>query len=224
MRNAGMLAFFLILVATPGRAQSISGTVYDQDGGVVVGARVLLMQDYVKRQETKTDENGNFVFDALSAGTYEVQVKRPGFSLFQQTLFLKASQPERVFAVLPLARAVDKMTITGDVPPAARNPQRPAGQMKRVGGRFEGAKLIEAPGPRYPDSAQERGVQGYVVLFAAIKTNGSLGEPRVLQSPDPELEYLAVETVKKWRYQPTRLNGQPVETYTTIVLKFQLAQ
>jgi outer membrane biosynthesis protein TonB len=31
-------------------------------------------------------------------------------------------------------------------------------------------------------------------------------------------------TVRQWQYQPTLLNGQPVEVVTTITVDFQLGQ
>jgi protein TonB len=34
----------------------------------------------------------------------------------------------------------------------------------------------------------------------------------------------AVESVRQWRYQPTLLNGQPVEVVTTISVNFRLDQ
>jgi protein TonB len=32
------------------------------------------------------------------------------------------------------------------------------------------------------------------------------------------------DTVRQWQYQPTLLNGQPVEVVTTITVDFQLGQ
>jgi protein TonB len=32
----------------------------------------------------------------------------------------------------------------------------------------------------------------------------------------------ALEAVRQWRYRPTQLNGEPVETVTTIDVNFQL--
>ena len=39
---------------------------------------------------------------------------------------------------------------------------------------------------------------------------------------DPELARAAVEAVSQWRYQPTLLNGEPVEVDTTITVNFKL--
>ena len=34
----------------------------------------------------------------------------------------------------------------------------------------------------------------------------------------------AIEAVKRWRYKPTLLNGEPVEVITTITVNFTLSQ
>jgi len=39
---------------------------------------------------------------------------------------------------------------------------------------------------------------------------------------DPELARASIESVSKWRYTPTLLNGQPVEVETTIDVNFTL--
>jgi len=40
---------------------------------------------------------------------------------------------------------------------------------------------------------------------------------------NPSLVEAAVEAVKQWRYQPTLLNGEPVEVVTTITMNFRLS-
>ena len=45
---------------------------------------------------------------------------------------------------------------------------------------------------------------------------------KVLSSPDQELSDATLKAVKNWRYQPTLLNGKPVEVITTISVLFRL--
>jgi protein TonB len=40
---------------------------------------------------------------------------------------------------------------------------------------------------------------------------------------DPLLVPAALEAVKKWRYRPFLLNGEPVEVETTITVNFDLS-
>ena len=39
---------------------------------------------------------------------------------------------------------------------------------------------------------------------------------------DPELINAAIDAVKQWRYEPTLLNGKPVEVITSITVEFRL--
>jgi TonB family protein len=221
LRRLPVLTVLLALGAGYSRAQSINGRVYDPTGGVVRNARVMLMQDYVKVQEIRSGDAGEFSFTGLQPGMYQVQIKHPMMSLFQKTVILKDA-PERVYAVLPLAHAEDSVEINAQLPPGVQRGAAAAIKATRAGGRIEPAKLLVFRPPAFPAGTVSRGVEGAVVLIATMKVDGILSEALVLESPDYELEQAALESVKKWRYQPMKLNGQPVEGQITIILSFRL--
>ncbi len=58
-------------------------------------------------------------------------------------------------------------------------------------------------------------------LHAIIAKDGSMNNLEVL-SGDPLLVDAALKAVRQWRYQPTLLNGSPVEVDTTIDVTFAL--
>ena len=77
--------------------------------------------------------------------------------------------------------------------------------------------------PIYPESAKASGAQGSVVLHAIVSKDGRPLSVEVLNSQiDPELARAAVEAVNQWRFQPTLLNGEPVEIDTEITVNFKL--
>jgi TonB family protein len=211
----------IVLAAGASHAQSISGIVYDPTGGVVTGTRVMRMQDYVKAQESKSTPSGEFSFAALKPGMYQLQIKQPMFSLFQTTVMLEGDEQARVYAVLPLARSFEEVQINAHLPAGTRKSVA-AEPAIRAGGRVEPTKALQPPRPAYPPGAAARGLEGSVVLFATIKTDGSVAEAIVLKSPDQELTDEAMRAVRKCRYQPMKLNGQPVETQMAIVFNFRL--
>ena len=90
------------------------------------------------------------------------------------------------------------------------------------GGKVEPAKPLQPLRPAYPASAVARGVEGSVVLYATIRTDGAVSDPIVLESPDPDLEKEALQTAWTLRYQPMKLNGHPVQCQVTIILDFKL--
>ena len=93
----------------------------------------------------------------------------------------------------------------------------------RIGGNVEAAKIITKIQPVYPESAKSAGISGTVVLHAVIGMDGRPLALHVMSSQiDPDLARAAVEAVSQWRYQPTLLNGDPIEVDTTIMVNFTL--
>jgi TonB family protein len=222
VRKSAYAILLTVCAAAGAVAQSIKGTVFDSDGGVIPKARVMLMQDYVKVKETTSDEKGGFAFSDLTQGRYQVQIKQPMFSLFQQTIDLKGTEPAMVYAVLPLGRMSDGIQINAQLAPTVQ--RNPALNQRAVqtGGKIEPASLMDFPRPEYPPGPDARGVEGTVVLFATIKEDGSVTDPVVLASPDVEFDDWCKAAVKKWRYRPMKLNGHPVQTQITIMVQFSL--
>jgi TonB family protein len=91
----------------------------------------------------------------------------------------------------------------------------------KVAGNVERATLIHQEVPVYPPDAKAHGVRGTVVLHAVIAKDGSISDLDVNEGVC-SLSLSAMEAVKKWRYRPTLLNGDPVEVDTTISVVFTL--
>ncbi len=106
-------------------------------------------------------------------------------------------------------------------PPAAPKPVTP--QRIRVGGNVQQAKLIRQPKPVYPPLAKQARISGVVKLNAIIGKDGTI-QNLTVASGHPLLVPAAMEAVKQWVYQPTLLNGEPVEVVTQIDVNFTLSQ
>lgn len=62
---------------------SLTGTVIDPAGAVVMGAKVTLTDaDRSTRTKVNTDGSGRYLFRSLSPGNYSIQVDAAGFELF----------------------------------------------------------------------------------------------------------------------------------------------
>jgi protein TonB len=81
--------------------------------------------------------------------------------------------------------------------------------------------LIEKTPPVYPPLAKTAHVAGTVELHATIATNGTIKDLHAVSGP-VMLRQAAVDAVRNWRYQPYKLNDQPVEVETTINIVFTL--
>lgn len=109
-------------------------------------------------------------------------------------------------------------------PPAVKEVPKPATpQRVRVGGNVQSAKLVQQPKPLYPPLAKQARIQGVVRLNAVIGKDGRIINLQVVQG-HPLLTQSALDAVKNWVYQPTLLNGEPVEVVTQIDVNFTLSQ
>jgi protein TonB len=100
-------------------------------------------------------------------------------------------------------------------------PPKPAQARIRVGGNVQAAKMLRQIQPVYPQIAKTAHVQGTVILHAVIAKDGSVQELQYVSGP-PLLMKSAMDAVRQWRYQPTLLNGEPVEVDTTVSVIFTL--
>lgn len=109
---------------------------------------------------------------------------------------------------------------TGQVappPPAADIPSGPV----RAGSALRPPRLIQQVPPSYPALASRSRIFGDVRLDALIGTDGRVYEVKVI-SGHPMLVQAAMDSVRQWRYEPTLLNGRPVEVLLEVVVHFQL--
>lgn len=108
-------------------------------------------------------------------------------------------------------------------PPKKEEKKEAPVQRIRVGGNVQQARLVSQPKPVYPPLAKQARIAGVVKLNAVIAKDGSIMNLSVI-SGHPLLVQSALDAVKQWRYQPTLLNGEPVEVITQIDVNFTLSQ
>jgi len=113
---------------------------------------------------------------------------------------------------------VDGVTIDAAPPaPAAAPPARPL----PIGGDIRPPRRIGGAMPDYPVTARQARVEGIVIIEAVIDVSGRVTGTRLLRG-HPLLEQAALDAVRQWVYEPTRLNGQPVAVVMTVTVNFTL--
>jgi TonB family protein len=75
--------------------------------------------------------------------------------------------------------------------------------------------------PVYPEMARKAGVQGDVTLEALINTYGDVQDVRVKKG-NPMLDEAAVLSVLKWKFDPAKVDGKPIDIWFTINVTFTL--
>ena len=82
------------------------------------------------------------------------------------------------------------------------------------------AKRTFAPAPEYPPTARIKGISGVVMVMLVVGTDGRVRHTYATAGP-AELKPAAEAAVRQWIYQPTLLDGQPVEVTTTVPVPFR---
>ena len=83
------------------------------------------------------------------------------------------------------------------------------------------AKLIRKVIPEYPSLARAARISGVVHLVGIIAKDGTIRNLQLIGG-HPMLARAAMQAVEQWVYEPTLLNGEPVEVIAPIEVSFTL--
>ena len=77
--------------------------------------------------------------------------------------------------------------------------------------------------PRYPEIAQEAGIEGVVVVQAFIDEKGRVKETIILKGvPNTGLDEAAMEAIRKTRFRPAKQRERAVGVWISIPVNFRL--
>ncbi len=107
-------------------------------------------------------------------------------------------------------------SMTGIAPPPA-----PVKKIVRVGGNLKPPRQVYASQPQYPVLAKQAKVQGTVIIDAIIDEQGNIVQAHVVSGPGL-LIAAALQAVSSWKYEPTRLNGEPISVEMHVEVHFVL--
>jgi TonB family protein len=96
---------------------------------------------------------------------------------------------------------------------------RPDGPVT-VGGQVKEPRLLASTLPIYPALAKQSNTQGDVVIKATIDKNGRVAHMNVVSGPTA-LRQAAIDALGRWKYEPSKLNGQPIEAQIFVTIKFR---
>ena len=76
---------------------------------------------------------------------------------------------------------------------------------------------------RYPENAQQNGVQGRVIVKFVVEKDGSISGAQIVKGVDKDLDAEALRVVKRMpKWQAGKNNGQSVRSYFTLPVQFKL--
>ncbi len=88
---------------TAARARSITGVVLDPSGAAIVGTQITLSGLGLPSRQATADSSGNFHFDNLDPGEYELNVQHDGFRESTKAVTVGTRSPSFVRIILPIS-------------------------------------------------------------------------------------------------------------------------
>jgi protein TonB len=80
--------------------------------------------------------------------------------------------------------------------------------------------LVHRVDPVYPAEARQQNLQGIIALDIVVGPDGAVVSTRALNGPDV-LARAAVDALRWWKFQPYRVNGEPVTVETRVAVEFK---
>jgi TonB family protein len=231
--SAAIFAITIVVAGFAASAQSttiLTGTISDQLGGVLPDAPIALTSlDNGAKHEVRSDRAGHYAFVGLPSGDYMLRINGiVGFKAVEQRLVLTGATMQRNLT-LHIGAIQETITVTDAPPSGEPTPSRPSTTHKReggappcsddcVGGNIGAPIKLRDVKPIFPSS--QFGVGGVVHLKGIIDTTGHVTGLQVVGDANADLAQAAITAVSQWEFDPTRLNGQVIETEMNVAINF----
>jgi protein TonB len=83
-------------------------------------------------------------------------------------------------------------------------------------------RMIYQPAPSYPPELHRKGVEGIVYVIFIIDRNGRVTKAKVQKSTHQAFERPALKAVAKWKFDPAKRGGKPVQFRMRVPIEFSL--
>lgn len=84
-------------------------------------------------------------------------------------------------------------------------------------------QLVGRINPVYPYAARQKNLQGVVIVRFLVDAEGKVTRASVVEAqPAQVFEQAALEAVRKWRFQPARLDNERVATWMSVPIRFKM--
>jgi TonB family protein len=90
------------------------------------------------------------------------------------------------------------------------------------GGDISKPVRVSGPMPAYPEQARKDLISGVVILETVIDSDGRVAHVDVIRGVGGGLTEAAVDAVRQWRFEPARLDGEPVAVRFVLTVRFNL--
>jgi TonB family protein len=84
------------------------------------------------------------------------------------------------------------------------------------------ARIISGPDPEYSEEARRNRFQGSIELGVVVETDGMPRTVWIVRALGEGLDERAIESVRRWRFEPATRNGKAVPVLISIHITFHL--
>jgi len=110
------------------------------------------------------------------------------------------------------------------VDPARTDPQAlEAAKQEAKQKHVQPPRIIQKTPPRFPEGLRQMGVSGNLMVETIIGKDGVPRSPLLVNANGvgPAMKYVALDAVRNWRFEPARLDGEPVKVYYVLTVNFK---
>jgi protein TonB len=84
-------------------------------------------------------------------------------------------------------------------------------------------QLVGRVHPTYPYEARQKNLQGVVIVRFLVDAEGRVTRASVVEArPAQVFEQAALDAVRKWRFQPARIDSERVATWMSVPIRFKM--
>jgi len=76
--------------------------------------------------------------------------------------------------------------------------------------------------PEYPPTLMAQNVEGEVILYAVIRSDGSVDSIQLVRGVDSQLDANAMHALSQWKFRPAEKNGQPIDLEAIVHIPFRV--
>jgi TonB family protein len=202
----------------------LEGTVYDSSGAILPQVELTLEDAQHQTVQAASDPSGRFRFEGVAPGKYVLSASLIGFRPLRHELELSQAKDWDRAVTLQVGTLQETISVRSSRREGpAPSPSSEAAPV-RVGGNLRAPTKLVDVHPVYPQTMRDAGREGVVPLEAIIGRDGAVVSVRVLSAQvHPDFVRAAIEAVGQWRYEPTLLNGEPVEVSFKATINFALS-
>jgi TonB family protein len=92
----------------------------------------------------------------------------------------------------------------------------------RAGSGITAPELLREVRPEYTEDARRLNLEGDVILEIVVRSDGTVGDVRMVKGLGAGLDRRAIDAVRQWRFSPARRYGTPVDVIVEVAVEFKL--